>query len=74
LNLMQISQGIFSAGLLSDESPMSQGTQKEMNKAWVIHRNWNTAYELPAKHKYLIINLINLLYTDETPIYQGTQK
>jgi hypothetical protein len=20
-----------------DESPMSQGTQKEMNKAWVIH-------------------------------------
>jgi hypothetical protein len=53
---------------------MSQGTQKEMYKAWVIHRNWNTEYELPVKYNYLIINLINLHFTDESPMSQGTQK
>jgi hypothetical protein len=36
-----------------------------MHKAWVIYWKWNSEYELPAKHNYLIISLINLLHKDE---------
>jgi hypothetical protein len=45
----------------ADESPMSRGTQKEMNKAWVIH-----PWRPPDMVKQLTYNKYNKpLYSDE---------
>jgi hypothetical protein len=39
---------------------MGQGTQKKLNKAWLIHGNLIINVRFPANHKMKIISLVHM--------------